>query len=107
MFSNDHGVLSQCNTRLRVLYLLSIANNFSRTLAAGRQIKVVRLMKVPQYLVAVNLHEGRPSSISTSKISHVTENRNWFPVKVKCNQLTYPRSVEHEKTGKQKMTRVI
>ena len=64
-------------------------------------------MKVPQYLFAVNLHDRRPFSISTSKISHVTENRNWFWVKVKRNQLTYPPSVEYKNTGKQKMTRVI
>ena len=84
-----------------------MANNYSGTLAAGRQIKVARLMEAPLYLVAVNLHDGRPSSISTSKISHVTENRNWFWVKVKRSQLTYPRSVEYKNTGKQKMTGVI
>ena len=30
------------------------------------------------YLIAINLHDRRPSSISTSKVSHVTENRNWL-----------------------------
>ena len=30
------------------------------------------------YLVAVDLHDRRPSPISTSKISKVTENGNWF-----------------------------
>ena len=30
------------------------------------------------YLIAINLHDRCPSSISASKVSHVTENRNWF-----------------------------
>ena len=30
------------------------------------------------HLVAINFHDRGPSSISTSKISHVTENRDWF-----------------------------
>jgi len=38
------------------------------------------------YLVAVNLHDRCPSSISTSKISHVTENRNWRLAKTERNQ---------------------
>ena len=34
------------------------------------------------YLAAVSLHNRRPSSISASKIPHLTENFNWFRVKV-------------------------
>ena len=34
------------------------------------------LVNVVKYLCAVNLHGHRPSSISTSKISHVTVDRN-------------------------------
>ena len=30
MFSNDHRVLSQCNTRLRLLYLLKVLEKSSR-----------------------------------------------------------------------------
>ena len=33
------------------------------------------------YLAAVNLHYRRPSSISASKIPHLTENCDWFRVK--------------------------
>ena len=40
------------------------------------------------YLAAVNLHYRRPSSISASKIPHLTENYDWFRVKAQCNQLT-------------------
>ena len=34
------------------------------------------------YLAAVNLHYRRPSSTSISKIPHLTENCDWFRVKV-------------------------
>ena len=30
------------------------------------------------HLNAINFHDRGPTSISTSKISHVTENRDWF-----------------------------
>ena len=48
------------------------------------------------HLFAVNFHDRRPSSISTSNISHVTENRNWFGVNGECNQLTHFRPVEYK-----------
>ena len=37
------------------------------------------------YLVAIHLYDRRPSTISTSKISHVTENRGLFWVKEEIN----------------------
>ena len=40
------------------------------------------------HLTAVNLQNRRPSTISTSKITHVTENRDWFRVNKKGNHTT-------------------
>ena len=40
------------------------------------------------HLTAVNLQNRRPSTISTSKITHVTENRDWFRVNNKGNHTT-------------------
>jgi len=53
------------------------------------------------HLAAVNLHDRRPSSISTSKISHMTENRNWFWFNLEGNQLTHPRPVQYKNVFKQ------
>ena len=39
------------------------------------------------HLIAVNFLDRRPSSNSTSKISHLTENRDWFGVQTEGNQL--------------------
>ena len=44
-------------------------------------------------LVAVNLHDRRPSSISTSKISHVTKNRDRFLAYDQSDQLTHVKLV--------------
>ena len=41
------------------------------------------------HLSAVNLHDWRPSSISTPKISHVTENGQWLGVNKKGNHTTH------------------
>ena len=46
------------------------------------------------HLSAVNLHDWRPSSISTAKISHVTENRQWLGVNKKGNHTTHIGSFE-------------
>ena len=40
-------------------------------------------------LVTVNLHDRRPSSISTSKVSHVTKNRDRFLAYDQSDQLTH------------------
>ena len=47
------------------------------------------LTQAISYLVAVHLHDRCPSSIPTSKISHVTENRCWLWVKDNCNHLSF------------------
>ena len=47
------------------------------------------LTQATSYLVAVHLHDRCPSSIPTSKISHVTENRCWLWVKDNCNHLSF------------------
>ena len=44
-------------------------------------------------LVAVNLHDRRPSSISTSEISHVTKDRDWFLAYDQSGQLTHVKPV--------------
>ena len=49
------------------------------------------------YLVPVSLHYRRPSSISASRISHLTEYCDWSRVKAYCNQLTGVWPVWHEK----------
>ena len=55
------------------------------------------LTQATPYLVAVHLHDRCPSSIPTSKISHVTENRCWLWVKDNCNHLSFvcPRQRRH------------
>ena len=55
------------------------------------------LTQATSYLVAVHLHDRCPSSIPTSKISHVTENRCWLWVKDNCNHLSFvcPRQRRH------------
>ena len=55
------------------------------------------LTQASLYLVAVHLHDGCPSSIPTSKISHVTENGCWLWVKDNCNHLSFvsPRQRRH------------
>ena len=46
------------------------------------------------HLSAVNLHDWRPSTISTPKISHVTENGQWLGVNKKGNHTTHIWSFE-------------
>ena len=46
------------------------------------------------HLCAVNLHNWRPSSISTSKISHVTENGDWLGVQTEGDKLTDIRPID-------------
>ena len=55
------------------------------------------LTRATPYLVAVHLHDRRPSSIPTSKISHVTEHGCWLWVKDNCNHLSFvcPRQRRH------------
>ena len=55
------------------------------------------LTQATPYLVAVHLHDRCPSSIPTSKISHLTENRCWLWVKDNCNHLCFvcPRQRRH------------
>ena len=55
------------------------------------------LTQATPYLVAVHLHDRCPSSIPTSKISHVTENGCWLWVKDNCNHLSLvcPRQRRH------------
>ena len=48
------------------------------------------LTQATSYLVAVHLHDRCPSSIPTSKISHVTEHGCWLWVKAgNCNHLCF------------------
>ena len=48
------------------------------------------LTQATPYLVAVHLHDRCPSSIPTSKISHVTEHGCWLWVKAgNCNHLCF------------------
>ena len=47
------------------------------------------LTQATSYLVTVHLHDRCPSSIPTSKISHVTENGCWLWVKDNCNHLSF------------------
>ena len=44
-------------------------------------------------LAAVNLHDRRPSSITTSKISHVTKKRDWFLAYDQSSKLTHVKPV--------------
>ena len=55
------------------------------------------LTQATPYLAAVHLHDRYPSSIPTSKISHVTEHGCWLWVKGNCNPLCFacPRQRRH------------
>ena len=46
------------------------------------------------HLSAVNLYDWCPSTISTPKISHVTENGQWLGVNKKGNHTTHIGSFE-------------
>ena len=48
-----------------------------------------------RYLSAVNFHNQRPPSISTSKIPHVAEDRDWFGVQTEGNKFTDIRSIKN------------
>ena len=52
------------------------------------------LFNKSMHLSAVNLHDWRPSTISTPKISHVTENGQWLGVNKKGNHTTHIGSFE-------------
>ena len=52
------------------------------------------LFNESMHLSAVNLHDWRPFSISTPKISHVTENGQWLGVNKKGNHTTHIGSFE-------------
>ena len=55
------------------------------------------------HLISVNLHDWRPSSISTPKISHVAKNGQWFRVNKKGNT---PLILDRlNKKGKKRKTR--
>ena len=54
------------------------------------------------HLSAVNFHDWRPSSISTPKISHVTENGQWLGVNKKGNHTTHIGSFESKWKKKKK-----
>ena len=56
-------------------------------------------------LSAVNLHDWRPSSISTPKISHVTENGQWLGVNKKGNHTTHIGSFESK--GKKQIQLIL
>ena len=47
------------------------------------------LLVICMHLSAVNLHDWCPSSISTPKTSHVTENGQWLRINKKGNHTTY------------------
>ena len=52
------------------------------------------LLIICMHLSAVNLHDWCPSSISTPKTSHVTENGQWLRINKKGNHTTYIGSFE-------------
>ena len=54
---------------------------------------VYQLNQQESYLSAVNLHDRCPSSISTSKISHVAENGDCFGVQAEGYQFTDIRAI--------------
>ena len=59
-----------------------------------RVYKGNELFNENRHLSAVNLHDWRPSSISTPEISHVTENGQWLGVSKKGNHTTHIGSFE-------------
>ena len=47
------------------------------------------------YLTSINLHDSRPYTISTSKITHVTQNTRWSWTKVQSSHLANVEPVEY------------
>ena len=62
------------------------------------------LFNKSMHLSAVNLHDWRPSTISTPKISHVTENGQWLGVNKKGNHTTHIGSFESKLKKKKRNT---
>ena len=56
------------------------------------------------HLITGNLHDWRPSSVSTPKISHVTENGQWLGVNKKGNHTTHIGSFESKLKKKKRNT---
>ena len=69
-----------------------VKKNISQAVDHDTQYKI----NSASYLVAVNLHYWRPSSISASKFSHVTKNCRWLWAQMKGNQFTRIWSVKAE-----------
>ena len=60
------------------------------------------LFNESMHLSAVNLHDWRPFSISTPKISHVKENGQWLGVNKKGNHTTHIGSFKSKLKKKKK-----
>ena len=59
-----------------------------------RKKKLKKPERDKRYLSAINLHNRRPPSISTLKISHVAEDGDWFGVQTEGNQFADIRSIK-------------
>ena len=87
----------------RAIRNLHSCHNFAlvlheKCLACFQPIRHEKKLKKPErdkrYLSAINLHNRRPPSISTPKISHVAEDGDWFGVQTEGNQFADIRSIK-------------
>ena len=62
--------------------LVSMPLKFLARASSPQENPAKNILPYEAYLAAVNLHYRRPSSIPASKIPHLTENCDWFRVKV-------------------------
>ena len=73
------------------LYLLALTTQEAPQLLL---IEIIEEQVGESNLVSVNLHDQRPSSISTPKIFHVAENEYWFKINEQRNLTTFFSSEE-------------
>ena len=106
VFSSEHEIVAYCTFFLLETLLASssqpmaifafdfVGNTHTEALMS---LLSKSLTQATSYLVAVHLHDRCPSSIPTSKISHVTEHGCWLWVKGNCNHLCFacPRQRRH------------
>ena len=74
------------------IYIYFVGNTHTEALMS---LLSKSLTQATPYLVAVHLYDRCPSSISTSEISHVTENGCWLWVKDNCNHPSFARRTRH------------
>ena len=72
----------------------SFSANQTRVIFFSGMLLIKKPERDERYLSAVNLHNWRLPSISTSNIPHVAEDGDWFGVQTEGNKSTDIRSIK-------------